>query len=263
MDLNLAGRNAFVTGASRGIGLAIVEAFASEEMNVVMFARNTSECEDVAEGIRKTSKGNVHVVGIDLTDPDFIEASVLKAAELVGGTVDVLVNCAGETIRGRFTDLPIDSWATSIAVKPLGLISMSKETLPFLQKSDQPRIINVAGTRGREPSPFSSVSGPVNMATMGITKVMANQLGPMGITVNVINPGSTYSRRYDELLRLTGEALNCSEEEAEKEVLKEVPLGRVVKQSDVADLAVFLASARAAMISGTAINVDGGRTRSI
>jgi NAD(P)-dependent dehydrogenase (short-subunit alcohol dehydrogenase family) len=92
---------------------------------------------------------------------------------------------------------------------------------------------------------------------------MANELGPEGITVNAINPGSTDTGRWEELATMTARDRGISIEEARKFLNREVPLGRVVLPQHVADLAVFLASARAAMIHGTAINVDGGRTRSI
>jgi 3-oxoacyl-[acyl-carrier protein] reductase len=98
---------------------------------------------------------------------------------------------------------------------------------------------------------------------LSLTKLMANDLGNKGITVNAINPGSTRTRRWANLIEVYANEKNVSREEAEKMLLEEVPLGRVVEIQDIADLAIFLASARAGMISGTAINVDGGRSRSI
>lgn len=107
------------------------------------------------------------------------------------------------------------------------------------------------------------MAGPINMGTLSATKVLANEFGPLGITVNVINPGSTDTGRWDQLVTMTARDHGISAADAEKHLLREVPLGRVVRPSDIADLAVFLASARAGMITGTSINVDGGRTRSI
>lgn len=92
---------------------------------------------------------------------------------------------------------------------------------------------------------------------------MANEFGPDGITVNAICPGSTNTGRWTELVSVAARDRGISEAEAEKQLVSDVPMGRVVKPEDVADLAVFLASARAGMITGTAINVDGGRTRGI
>jgi NAD(P)-dependent dehydrogenase (short-subunit alcohol dehydrogenase family) len=92
---------------------------------------------------------------------------------------------------------------------------------------------------------------------------MANDLGSKGITVNAINPGSTNTRRWADLVQVYAHDKNVSHKEAERILVEEIPLGRVVEIQDIADLAIFLASARARMITGTAINVDGGRSRSI
>jgi len=98
---------------------------------------------------------------------------------------------------------------------------------------------------------------------IAVTKAMANEFGPQGITVNAVNPGSTDTGRWAELVNMTARKRGVSREQAEKYLNREVPMGRVVQPEDVADLCVFLASSRASMISGVAINVDGGRTRSI
>ena len=117
--------------------------------------------------------------------------------------------------------------------------------------------------RGREPGPQSVMAGPINFGTLSVSKALANELGPFGITVNAIAPGSTRTRRWDELVAMTAREHNLSDEKAEARLLDEVPLRIVIEPEDISDLAVFLASARARAISGTAINVDGGRTRSI
>jgi NAD(P)-dependent dehydrogenase (short-subunit alcohol dehydrogenase family) len=114
-----------------------------------------------------------------------------------------------------------------------------------------------------QPAVHSMMSGPINFGSLSPTEAMANEIGPFGITVNAITPGSTRTRRFTELVEIMGRERNLSLEKAEQWLLQEVPLGKVIDPDDIADLAVFLASARARQISGTAINVDGGRTRSI
>lgn len=261
MELRLRGRTAFVTGASRGIGAAIAEALAAEGVNLGLFSRQPAGCDALAgrlcgAGVR------VAVVALDFEKPEMIPDAVSEAIAALGG-LDILVNNAGGATRGHLAEITDDVWDKCFAVKPIGVMRMARETIPHLEKSNQARIINIAGTRGREPSMFSVMAGPINFGTLSATKVLANALGPKGITVNAINPGSTDTRRWQELRRLTAAERGLSEEEAERYLLREVPLGRVVRPEDVADLTVFLASARAGMISGCAINVDGGRTRSI
>jgi NAD(P)-dependent dehydrogenase (short-subunit alcohol dehydrogenase family) len=262
MELGLKDRIAFITGANRGIGAGIARAFAQEGIHLGLFARNLPECRSVADEIKRSAGVRVSVEHIDFRQPHTLAPAVKRAVETLGG-VDILVNCAGGAKRGHFHEVSDEDWENCFSVKPLGLIRMTRTVLPYIERSNQARIINLAGTRGREPSAFSAVAGPINMGTLSLTKLMANELGSKGITVNAINPGSTNTRRWTNLIEVVAKEQNVSREEAEKILVEEVPLGRVVDIADIADLAIFLASARAGMISGTAINVDGGRSRSI
>ena len=264
MELKLKDRTAFITGASRGIGAAIAEAYAAEGMHLALFARDVARCEALAEKLKsRHAAARMVVVALDFEHPPAtIKDAVVTAVRQMGG-LDILVNCAGGAYRAELSDISDETWEKQFAVKPFGLVRMTREVLPYLKKSNQGRVINISGTRGREPSWFSVVSGPINAATLSITKALAIQFGQYGITVNAICPGSTDTRRWAETVKLTMEKLGVSAEEATKHLLLEVPMGRVVMPEDIADLAVFLASARAGMITGSSINVDGGRTRSI
>jgi NAD(P)-dependent dehydrogenase (short-subunit alcohol dehydrogenase family) len=261
--LGLKGRKAFVTGASRGIGAAIAEALAAEGVSLALFGRDTAACSELAERLAKRHPGIAIVAcHLDLEKPATLDGAIAKAASTLGGC-DILINCAGGAYRGRLEDVPEGAWESSFQVKPFGLIRMTKACLPLLRKSNQGRIINIAGTHGREPSAFSLVSSPINLATLGVTKALANELGPQGITVNAINPGPTDTGRWKELVKMTTEERHISTEEAEKLLNRDAPLGRVGTPQDIAGLAVFLSSMQASMISGVSINVDGGRSRSI
>ena len=178
------------------------------------------------------------------------------------GSVDILVNCAGGSYRGGLNDIPDDEWERYFRVKPLGLMRMTREAAPYLKRSNQARVINIAGNRGREPR-TSMMGGPINLGTLSLTKALANELGPYGINVNAVSPGFTRTRRWPEFLAATARERGVSLQEAEQYLVSEIPMGRIVTPEDVADLTVFLASARAGMITGTAINVDGGNSRSI
>jgi NAD(P)-dependent dehydrogenase (short-subunit alcohol dehydrogenase family) len=263
MELKLRGRTAFVTGASRGIGRAIAIALAAEGVHLALFGRDVARCEALAHELQTTHDGlRVVVVSLDLGQPAAIKPAVATAIAQMGG-VDILVNCAGGAYRGRLNDIPDDAWERYFAVKPLGLIRMTREALPHLKKSDQARVINISGTRGREPGGVSVMSGPINLGTLSITKALANEFGQYGITVNAICPGSTDTGRWTELVTITARERGISIDEAKKHLVADVPMGRVVVPEDISDLAVFLASARSGMITGCAINVDGGRTRGI
>ncbi len=264
MEFDLKGRTAFITGASRGIGRSIAVAFAAHGVNLGLFGRDVERCEKVAADLRAQYAAlRIAVIPLDLEKGTVAIKPAVAAAVKALGSVDILVNCAGGAYRGRLADIPDELWESYFAVKPLGLIRMTRETMPYLKKSTQGRVIHISGTRGREPHGVQVMSGPINLGTLSITKAMANEFGPAGITVNAIAPGSTDTGRWTELVKVAARDRGISEQEAEKQLVADVPMGRVVKPEDVADLAVFLASARAGMITGTAINVDGGRTRGI
>ncbi|MBI4195368.1 MAG: SDR family oxidoreductase [Betaproteobacteria bacterium] len=263
MELGLRGRKAIISGANRGIGRVIAAALAAEGVHIAALGRNLPACEEAAAELRARHPGLTAVaVHVDLEQPPTIDPAVAAAVKALGG-VDILVNCAGGAYRGRLEEIPDEMWERYFKVKPLGLLRMTRATLPHLKHSDQGRVINISGTRGREPESHSMMSGPINFGTLSLTKAMANEFGPFGVTVNAIAPGSTRTRRWDELVGITARERGLGIETAEKFLLQEVPLGKVIDPQDVADLAVFLASARARLISGCAINVDGGRTRSI
>ena len=262
MDLNLKDRIAFVTGASRGIGYAIAEAFAREGVHLALFGRDETLCADLARTLRQRHQGlRAVAIKLDFEYPKTIKSAVESAARQLGG-LDILVNCAGGSRRGGLNDIADEDWERFFRVKPLGLIRMTREALPYLKQSNQARVINIAGNRGREPR-TSMMGGPINLSTLSATKALANELGPHGINVNAISPGFTRTRRWPEFLAATSREMGTSTEEAEKFLVSEIPMGRIVTPEDVADLAVFLASARAGIITGTAINVDGGNSRSI
>ena len=164
MELGLKGRKAFITGASRGIGAAIARALAAEGVDLALFGREAARCEALAGDIRRDHGVAVAVGEFDFERPDEIPGAVRAAADALGA-VDILVNNAGGAARGHLADLTDEAWDNCFAVKPIGLMRMSRETLSYLEASDQPRIVNIAGTRGREPSAITVMAGPNNFGT--------------------------------------------------------------------------------------------------
>jgi 3-oxoacyl-[acyl-carrier protein] reductase/bacilysin biosynthesis oxidoreductase BacG len=263
MKLSLSGRKAIISGANRGIGRTIALAYAAEGIHLALLGRNREACEALAHEIGAAHRDIKCVaVHVDLEEPRTIKPAVEEAVAALGG-LDILVNCAGGAYRGKLAEIPDEEWERYFKVKPLGLIRMTREAVPHLRRSNQARVINISGTRGREPSPQSMMSGPINFGTLSVTKAMANELGALGITVNAIAPGSTRTRRWDELVAITSREHGLSKADAQARLLEEVPLRIVIEPEDISDAAVFLASARARAISGVCLNVDGGRTRSI
>lgn len=262
MELGLKGRIAFVTGASRGIGLAIAEALAREGVHLGLFGRDEAACSEIARGLCEQHAGvRAHAYRLDFERPETIRTAVEAAAAQLGGA-DILVNCAGGSKRGWINDLRDEDWEPAFRVKPIGLMRMTRESLPWLKRSKQGRVINISGNRGREPR-SSVMGGAINLGTHSLTKALANEFGRFGITVNAVAPGFTKTRRWTEFLEVGAREAGTTTAEVEKQLIAEIPMGRVLLPEDIADTVVFLASARAGMITGTAVYVDGGNSRSI
>ena len=147
MELGLKGRIAFVTGASRGIGAEIASALAAEGVSLALFGRDLLRCNALAARlVERNPDIRAVVCELDMQQPDQLARAVAKAGDALGGC-DILVNCAGGATRGRLEDIPEDAWELNFNVKPLGLVRVTRNCLPLLRKSNQARIINVAGTR--------------------------------------------------------------------------------------------------------------------
>ncbi len=245
MDLKLQGRVAFVTGASRGIGKAISAALAAEGVSIGLFGRDLERMNAAAQEFRaRRPDVRAAVIELDLSQPKAIRPAVEKAIAALG-RVDILVNCAGGAYRGRLEEIPDDLWESYFAIKPFGLIRMTRETVPHLRKSDQGRVINISGTRGREPQGVQVMSGPINLGTLSITKAMANEFGKNGITVNDINPGYTETIRDPET-----HPFLVSDDDRQR-TIDRIPIGRGTKPEEIAFACAFLCSAPAMLLPPT------------
>ena len=249
MNLKLNGRKAIVTGASRGIGAAIARGLAAEGVDVALFTREVDNCRILSQELINNYKVNSPIVALDLLDIPNIKAAVREGVNLLGGNLDILVNNAGGATRGNLFDVSDEAWERNFTIKPIGIMRMSRECAPYLKQSDQARIINLSGTRGREPAYQSTLSGPINMGTNSATKVLANLLGPAGITVNAICPG---------LVKTDFSKLLWENPDAERATSQRMPLRRLGEADDFMGVAVFLASDESSFMTGQALTICGG-----
>lgn len=263
MELGLAGKAAIVTGATGGIGGAIACALSAEGVNLGLIMRDLDRGQAAADRIRSLYPGsNVFLAKGDVTVLSEVEAAVADLAARLG-RLDILVNSAGGSVRGLIEEVADEDWARYMMVKPLGYVRTCRAAIPFLKESPCGRIINISGGHGKEPTNYSAMGATANAGTLGLTKSLADQMGPFGITVNAVCPGHTNTVRWAKLIDRTARERGTGREETEKFLLQRVPMGKVVEPEDIANLVVFLASERAGMVSGCTINVDGGRSRSI
>jgi 3-oxoacyl-[acyl-carrier protein] reductase len=246
VDLGLRGRVAIVCGASAGIGLAVAEALSDEGASVAMFARRRDALEREAERL-----GALAVRG-DVRDPRDLDSLVSRTMEAFG-RIDILVNNSGGPPRG--TTIEADAAAVESAVELLLLsaVRLTLRCLPHLEAGGHGRVINIASSTVREPADRLALSNAVRPGVVGWMKGLAREVGPKGVTVNSIAPGRIDTER---LLEVYPDGPSDRD-------LEPIPLRRLGRPRELADLVCFLASDRAAYITGAVLPVDGGLTRGL
>jgi len=247
MDMGLEGRTAIVCGASSGMGLATAEALAAEGANVVMFGRRRELLEREADRV-----GALAVQG-DLTIPQHLERLVQATVGAFGG-VDVLVLNGGGPPAGKASTISAAAVEEAVALLLTSHVTLVGRCLPHLRESGRGRIVAIESSSVREPLANLALSNAVRPGVVGWLKTLARELGPDGITVNTIAPGSIDTDRLRSLRGPGGP--NAAE-------LKSIPLRRLGQASEIATVVTFLASDRAAYVTGAVIPVDGGLTRSL
>lgn len=246
MELGLRGRTAIVCGASQGMGLAIAEALAAEGANVAMFARRR----DVLE--REAGRLGALAVRGDLTNPKDLAALVKRTLKAFGG-IDILVNNGGGPARGAAAGLTDEAIESAVELLLLSAVRLTNLCLPHLRASGRGRVLTIASTSVKEPISMLALSNAIRPGVVGWMKTLAGEVGPDGITVNVIAPGRIDTERLREVYP----------EGPSEADLAAIPLRRLGAPREVGYVACFLASDRAAYVTGTVVPVDGGLTRGL
>ncbi|GGZ02764.1 short-chain dehydrogenase [Streptomyces olivaceoviridis] len=252
MDLHLAGRRAVVTGASRGIGLAVARALAAEGASVALVARSAGRAEEQAALLREETGAEVIAVPADTGDDTSVAEMAREVRERLGG-VDILVNNAATTNPGAFPD---DALEAEINVKVRGYLRCVRAFAPAMTERGWGRIINVSGLATRQSG---SVTGSVrNAAVVAMTKNLADELGPHGVNVVSVQPGATRTRTWLDNLAKQATATGQSPAELEERVAATVSIGRIVEPHEVASVIAFLASPLSVAVNGDTVITSGG-----
>lgn len=262
MKLQLEGRCAIVTGGSLGIGRAIAEAFAAEGMQVAIVARTPGPLEQAAAEIHAATGAKVLPLAADVSDTGAARDAVARAAAAFG-RLDVLVNGAahpGGLVRNDIEQADPDKLLQDIDIKVVGYFRMAQAVVPHMKAGGFGRILNIGGLTGRGSK---QISGLRNVAICHMTKSLSDQLGPFGITVNVIHPGVVDTPHIRELYATEAARQGLSVQQVEANYVANTPIRRTLQPAEIADAALFLCSPRAGAITGESIGVDGGITRGI
>ncbi len=262
MDLGLTGRAAFVGGASKGIGKAIARGLAKEGCQVMLSSRDEGHLQQASVDISDELGVELPYVVCDMSKSEDITRAIAAAAERFG-RLDILVNNAGGPPTGAFEDLDENYWSYAIDQNLLSAVRSVRAALPHLKRSGSGRIINVTSVAVKQPIDGLILSNATRLAVVGLAKTLSRELAPHHITVNNVCPGNIATERLMSLIEERAKRQGVHLEEAVALEESRVPMGFLGEASDVANLAVFLASDQARFFTGTSIQVDGGSTTAI
>lgn len=248
MDLGLSGRVALVCGSTRGIGRAVAKALALEGARVAVNGRHKDSTERAAQELSATAFPG------DVTVPQAAESLVRNVATTFGRLDVLFCNAAGPP-AAPFKDQPAEAWQRAIELNLLSTIHLARAAVPIMTKAKWGRIICLASIAALQPLPGLILSSTARAGVLGFAKALSDEVAPDGITVNSICPGFVATERVDELMKTRPEAM--------KQMLAQIPMGRIGTPDELAAVVTFLASERASYVSGAVLQVDGGFTRSI
>jgi len=258
VDLQLTGRTALVTGASRGIGRAIALRLAREGARVVLCARSEDALRQLASEIEALGGGAI-AAPCDVTDPE-APARVLGQVTDSAWQVDILVNNAGLAEPKKLLRTTDADWEAGLALNLLSAVRFTRAFLPPMIDQKWGRVINVSSTTAKLADPYYPIYGAAKAALISFSKTVAVSFAADGVCCNSILPGITRTELVEENIAKAMKATGASAEEVMARTLRKAPIpaGRIGEPEEIADAVAFLASARADWITGVSLPVDGG-----
>lgn len=252
MDLGLSGRTALVTGASKGIGLAVAEGLAAEGVHLHLAARTRRDLDAVGEAIRTRWNVNVTIHPADLSDGDTCRR---LAADV--GDIDILVNNAGAIPGGDVLAIDEPRWREAWDLKVFGYINLARAVYPALKARGGGAIVNIIGLGGEVMDGGYIAGAAGNASLMAFSRALGSKAFDEKVRVVGINPGMVATDRMRTLFE-TRAVREHGDRSRWQEYVKHLPQGRAAEPREIADAVVFLASDRASYISGTVVTIDGG-----
>ena len=255
MEVSLAGRTAVITGGSKGIGLAIATRFAASGADVAIIARGRGALDEAVKSIGAGAKGRVAAIAGDVGVAADIKRAYDEAMTALG-KIDIVVNNAGTSRTGAFEEITDEVWRDDFDQKLFAAIRLTRLVWPQMKERRWGRVINVLNIGAKAPRAGSGPTTISRAAGMALTKLLSIEGAPHNILVNAMLVGFIEADQHVQ--RAAKEGIPLADYIARR--AKDIPLRRIGKAEEFANLACFLASDQASYIAGTAINVDGGHS---
>ena len=257
MDLQLDGKRALVTGASRGLGYATARCLVKEGARVIINGRSEERLQESVSALKDESGSDVGGISGDLTETHIPGQLIEQTAEALGG-LDILITNAGGPPAGSFESFDEATWEKAIELSFMSHVRLIRAALPHMRTSNTASVLTITSYSVRQPIPNLVLSNSIRAATVGLTKSLAWELGSDGIRFNSILPGWTETERVHELMQQRAEQKGTSVEAEIELQAGNTPLGRMGKPEEFANAAAFLVSPAASYITGVMLLVDGG-----
>jgi 3-oxoacyl-[acyl-carrier protein] reductase len=255
----LRGKNAWVGGGSKGIGKATAVVLSQMGANVTIVARSQEALQSAVDELPAKDAQQHHWISVDYSNPE--ELKEIARQWLERRNAHILINNTGGPPAGPIEDAAVEEFSRAFNNHLICNHLLTQLMTPGMKKDGYGRIVNIISTSVKQPLTGLGVSNTVRGAVANWSKTMANELGPMGITVNNVLPGATNTDRLKSIIAKKAEKQNNSFEAVAENMKQSIPLRRFAEPEEVAHAIAFLCSPRAAYISGINLPVDGGRTK--
>jgi 3-oxoacyl-[acyl-carrier protein] reductase len=256
MDLGLKGKRAIVMAASRGLGYACALGLAREGCHLVICSRDEKRIEASADTIRRETGAKVKALVADVSSASEAKRLVDTAISEYGG-LEIVVHNAGGPPAGETLAMTEEQWQKAFEQNLLSFTRMVGAAAPHMEKARYGRVLTIASSSIKQPIPNLALSNALRAGVWGIAKTLSRELAPKGILVNVIAPGRIDTERIAELDHANAQKTGKTVDDVRKASVASIPLGRLGRPEELANLVVFLASQSASYITGQAITVDG------
>ena len=256
MDLGLKGKRAIVMAASRGLGYACAVGLAREGCDLVICSRDQKRIEAAGETIRRETGVRVKALVADVSSAAEAKRLVEATVSEYGG-LEIVVHNAGGPPAGETLAMSEEQWQKAFEQNLLSFTRIVGAAVPQMAKAGYGRVLTIASSSIKQPIPNLALSNALRAGVWGVAKTLSRELAPQGILVNVISPGRIDTERIAELDQANAQRSGKSMEDVRKASVASIPLGRLGRPEELANLVVFLASQAASYITGQAITVDG------